>query len=236
MTDTEPGLCSTVREGGAPVRLGAGRGVVREARWLPRGPLRYTTIVSLDGYVADAEGRFDWAAPDEQVHAFVNDLMRPVATYLYGRRMYDVMSFWETAVGIPGQDEVERDFAGIWRSADKVVYSGTLAEPVTARTRIERSFAADSVRRLKAEAAGDLRHRRTGPCRARLRHRPGRRDAPVRRARRDRIGKPLLAGRHSAKPRPARRAALQQRLRVPALPHPAVTAADQLSSAAGPAS
>jgi dihydrofolate reductase len=118
--------------------------------------LSYTALVSLDGYHADAEGRFDWAAPDEQVHAFVNDLVRPVVTYLYGRRMYDVMAYWETVPVTSEQPDVGADFARIWQAADKVVYSRTLAEPVTAHTRIERAFDADAVRRLKAGAAGDL--------------------------------------------------------------------------------
>jgi dihydrofolate reductase len=118
--------------------------------------LSYTTIVSLDGYVADPEGRFDWAAPDEQVHTYVNDLQRSVATYLYGRRMYDVMTYWENALGVPARPDVEQDFARIWQSADKVVYSATLNEPSSARTRIVRSFDDDAVRRLKADAVGDL--------------------------------------------------------------------------------
>ena len=116
--------------------------------------LIYSAITSLDGYVADEDGGFDWAAPDEQVHAFVNDLERPVGTYLYGRRMYDVMRYWET----PPEDStaVSQDYAGIWQAADKVVYSTTLEAVDTARTTLERSFDPDAVRRLKASAGRDL--------------------------------------------------------------------------------
>ena len=109
--------------------------------------LIYSAIASLDGYVADEGGNFDWAAPDEEVHAFVNDLERPVGTYLYGRRMYEVMTYWETAGTAADAHPVERDFAEIWRAADKVVYSRTLEEVSSARTRIEREFDPDAVRR-----------------------------------------------------------------------------------------
>jgi len=115
--------------------------------------LTYSAIASLDGYVADADGTFDWAAPDEEVHAFVNDLERPVGTYLYGRRMYEVMAYWETADGSTG---ITRDFAELWRSADKIVYSTTLESVTSARTRIERSFDPEAVRRLKASSGRDL--------------------------------------------------------------------------------
>jgi dihydrofolate reductase len=117
--------------------------------------LIYSAITSLDGYVADEDGNFDWAAPSDEVHAFVNDLERPVGTYLYGRRMYDVMAFWET-VDLEDAPAVPRDFAGIWRAADKIVYSTTLASATTPRTRIERSFDAGAVRALKASAERDL--------------------------------------------------------------------------------
>jgi len=117
--------------------------------------LIYSAIASLDGFVADAEGNFDWAAPDEEVHAFVNDLERPVGTYLLGRRMYETMAVWET-MPLSGEPDVMRDFAEIWRAADKVVYSRTLAEVSTARTRIEREFDADAVRRMQAAAAHDI--------------------------------------------------------------------------------
>jgi dihydrofolate reductase len=117
--------------------------------------LIYSAIASLDGYVADEDGNFDWAEPDEDVHRFVNDLERPVGTYLYGRRMYEVMRFWET-VDVAGQPPFVRDFAEIWRAADKIVYSKTLENVSSARTRIERDFDVDAVRKLKAAAARDL--------------------------------------------------------------------------------
>jgi dihydrofolate reductase len=118
--------------------------------------LIYSAIASLDGYVADENGSFDWAAPDDEVHAFVNDLERRVGTYLYGRRMYEVMAFWETAPGRADQRGPTGDFAEIWRAADKVVYSTTLDAASTARTRIERAFEPGAVRELKASAARDL--------------------------------------------------------------------------------
>ena len=118
--------------------------------------LIYSAIASLDGYVADAAGAFDWAAPDEEVHAFVNDLERPVGTYLYGRRMYETMVYWETADAVAGQPPVMLDFAELWRAADKVVYSRTLATVAGARTRIERDFDPGAVRQLKASAERDI--------------------------------------------------------------------------------
>ena len=118
--------------------------------------LIYSAITSLDGYVADTDGRFDWAAPDEQVHAFVNDLERPIGTYLYGRRMYDVMRYWETAHTEPDQPPVGLDFARIWQAADKVVYSTSLDEVTTTRTRLERRFDPDTVRALKEGATRDI--------------------------------------------------------------------------------
>ena len=118
--------------------------------------LIYSAIMSLDGYVADADGRFEWAAPDEEVHAFVNELERPVGTYLYGRRMYETMRYWETAHTLPGQRAVSLDFARIWQAAGKIVYSTTLQTPDTARTRIERTVDPDEVRKLKEADSGDL--------------------------------------------------------------------------------
>ncbi len=117
--------------------------------------LIYTALLSLDGYVADADGNFDWAEPDEEVHRFVNDLERPVGTYLLGRRTYDVMLFWET-VNLTDVPPHIRDFAEIWRAADKIVFSGTLQTPASARTRIERDFDPAMVRQLKATARGDI--------------------------------------------------------------------------------
>jgi dihydrofolate reductase len=118
--------------------------------------LVYSAIASLDGYVADEDGNFDWAAPDEEVHAFVNDLERKVGTYLYGRRMYEVMRYWETAQAVTDQPPVMRDFAEIWRAADKIVYSKTLETVPSEKTRIERSFDPEAVRRMKAQAERDL--------------------------------------------------------------------------------
>ena len=118
--------------------------------------LIYSAIASLDGYVADDDGNFDWAAPDEELHNFVNDLERPVGTYLYGRRMYEVMVYWEAAHTLPDQSAVVRDFAELWQAADKIVFSKTLATVSSARTRIERDFDAAAVRRMKQEAASDI--------------------------------------------------------------------------------
>ena len=118
--------------------------------------LIYSAITSLDGYVADEDGKFDWAAPDEEVHAFVNELERPVGTYLYGRRLYEVMLYWETAHTVPDQRPVEQDYAEIWQRADKIVYSKTLAKADSARTRIERSFDPEAIRQLKALSERDL--------------------------------------------------------------------------------
>ena len=118
--------------------------------------LIYSAITSLDGYVADEEGNFDWAAPNEEVHSFVNDLERPIGTYLYGRRMYEVMRAWETMDTGPEQPPVVKDFAKIWQAADKIVYSRTLETASSARTRIERDFDPEAVRQLKASARRDL--------------------------------------------------------------------------------
>jgi dihydrofolate reductase len=118
--------------------------------------LTYSAIASLDGYVADENGNFDWAVPGDDVHAFINDLERPVGTYLYGRRMYETMVYWETEPAAADAPQVMRDFAEIWRAAEKVVYSTTLETVSSARTRIERRFDFDAVRRLKAEAGRDL--------------------------------------------------------------------------------
>jgi len=118
--------------------------------------LIYSAITSLDGYVADEDGNFDWAVPDEEVHRFVNDLERPVGTYLYGRRMYEVMVGWETAHTLPDQGPVMQDFAKLWQAADKIVYSKTLETVSSARTRIERDFDPEAVRQLKATAGRDI--------------------------------------------------------------------------------
>ena len=118
--------------------------------------LIYSAIASLDGYIADEHGNFDWAAPDDELHAFVNDLERPIGTYLYGRRMYEVMQFWETAVATPDDSLATQDYAEIWRAADKIVYSTTLQAVESARTRVERVFDPEAIRRLKAAATRDV--------------------------------------------------------------------------------
>ncbi len=118
--------------------------------------LIYSTITSLDGYTEDAEGTFDWAEPDEEVHAFVNELERPVGTYLYGRRMYETMVFWESPPDLAAQPPFVQDFAEIWQRADKIVYSKTLQTVTSAKTMIEREFDPEAVRQLKAKAGADL--------------------------------------------------------------------------------
>jgi dihydrofolate reductase len=118
--------------------------------------LIYLALTSLDGFVEDGDGKFDWAAPDEEVHAFVNDLARPIGTYLYGRRMYETMVFWETAHTLADQQLFVKDFAQIWRAADKIVYSTTLEAVSSARTRIERDFDPEAVRKMKSRAEHDI--------------------------------------------------------------------------------
>ena len=118
--------------------------------------LIYTAIASLDGFVADERGNFDWAAPGEDVHSYVNDLERPIGTYLYGRRLYEVMAFWATPEAVDGQPDYVRDYAELWRAADKVVFSTTLDRPHTDRTIVERTFDPDAVRRMKGAADRDL--------------------------------------------------------------------------------
>jgi dihydrofolate reductase len=118
--------------------------------------LIYMTIASLDGYVADEDGKFDWAIPDKEVHAFVNDLERPIGTHLYGRRLYEVMIGWETMHTLPDQTPLTLDFAAIWQAAEKVVYSRTLEEVSSARTRIERAFDPEAIQQMKAEAGRDI--------------------------------------------------------------------------------
>jgi len=118
--------------------------------------LIYTAITSLDGYIADQDGNFDWAVPDEEVHTFINELERPIGTYLYGRRMYETMAGWETDPTLADQSPVMHDFAETWQAADKIVYSKTLETVSTARTRIERDFDPDAIRQIKASAERDI--------------------------------------------------------------------------------
>ena len=118
--------------------------------------LIYSTIASADGYTEDAAGSFDWGAPDEELLRFVNGLERPVGTYLYGRRMYETMLYWETAHTVPGQPSSVREFTGIWQAAEKIVFSKTLESVPSARTRIERNFDPGMVRQLKSAADHDM--------------------------------------------------------------------------------
>ena len=119
--------------------------------------LIYSMLMSLDGYVEDEKGAFGWGAPeDEDVHTYVNELAAPIGTFLYGRRMYETMVFWETAHTLADQPQTVLDWARLWQAAEKIVYSRTLAAPSSARTRIEREFDPDAVRRLKAESPRDL--------------------------------------------------------------------------------
>jgi dihydrofolate reductase len=118
--------------------------------------LIYSAITSLDGYVADEDGTFEWAVPDEEVHTFINDLERPVGTYLYGRRMYKVMVGWETDPTLADQSPLMQDFAEIWRAAEKIVYSKTLETVSSARTRIERDFDPEAVRQMKVRTGSDV--------------------------------------------------------------------------------
>jgi dihydrofolate reductase len=118
--------------------------------------LIYSAIASADGYVEDAAGNFEWGAPGEELLRFINDLERPVGTYLYGRRMYETMLYWETAHTVPGQPSSVRDFTGIWQAADKIVFSTTLQSVSSARTRIEPNFDSGMVGQLKAATGHDM--------------------------------------------------------------------------------
>jgi dihydrofolate reductase len=118
--------------------------------------LIYSAISSADGYVEDVAGSFDWAAPDDDVLSFVNELERPVGTYLYGRRMYETMLYWETARTLPGLPSAAREFTSIWQGADKIVYSTTLTATASAKTRIERTFDRAAIRQLKSVAGHDM--------------------------------------------------------------------------------
>ncbi len=120
------------------------------------GKLIYSMIESLDGYVADESGGFDWAEPDEAVHSFINDLQRPVGTYLLGRRMYEVMTAWDTMETSDDAPAFIRDFADLWRGADKVIYSSMLTDVHSPRGRVERDFDPDAIRLMKAESARDI--------------------------------------------------------------------------------
>jgi dihydrofolate reductase len=120
------------------------------------GKLIYVANVSLDGYIEDAIGRFDWTEPTDEVFTFITDRIRPFGTYLYGRRLFETMALWESDPALAAESELRADFARVWQAADKVVYSTTLDAVSTARTRLERSFDPDSVRELKASAPSDV--------------------------------------------------------------------------------
>ncbi|WP_152365358.1 dihydrofolate reductase family protein [Microlunatus speluncae] len=120
------------------------------------GRLIYSMITSLDGYAEDANGDFGWTATEDDVHAFVTEEYAGVGTYLYGSRMYQTMVYWETADQLPDQPQVIYDYARVWQAADKIVYSATLTETASQRTRLERSFDPEQIRRLKAESDHDL--------------------------------------------------------------------------------
>src|SRR3954468_24202034 len=118
--------------------------------------LIYVSNVSLDGFIEDENGRFDWTAPDDELFAFLTDLVRPVGTYLYGRGLYEAMAVWETDAALAAQSELMADFAHVWQAADKIVYSTTLDAVATTRTRLERRFDPDAIRRIQAAAIRDL--------------------------------------------------------------------------------
>jgi dihydrofolate reductase len=120
------------------------------------GKLIYVANVSLDGYIEDANGVFEWTAPSDEVFIFITDLVRPVGTYLYGRRLYETMAVWEADPALAAQSELMSEFANVWQAADKIVYSPTMAVASTSNTRLERSFDPDLVREIKASAASDL--------------------------------------------------------------------------------
>jgi dihydrofolate reductase len=118
--------------------------------------LIYSALASLDGYVADENGNFDWAMPDEEVHAFVNDLERNIGTHLYGRRMYEVMKVWESDEILKGQPAEMRDYAEVWRAAEKIVFSRSLEAVETSRTRLERTFEPGAIQELKVSEQRDV--------------------------------------------------------------------------------
>jgi len=174
--------------------------------------LIYSAICSLDGYVADTEGNFDWSAPDEEVHRFVNELERPIGTYLYGRRLYEVMHYWETAPTGNGDPSAGQAYAQIWQAADKIIYSTSLQSPSTARTRIERKFDPKAIEQRKATADRDISV--GGPTLAAQALTMGLVDD------RSRYGSSARRNPHRA--RVAGRAPLRQRRRPSPLPHQAV--------------
>ena len=118
--------------------------------------LIYSALASLDGYIEDRDGKFDWAAPDEQVHQFINNLERTAGTHLYGRRMYETLMVWETDPGFAADSPLTQDFAEIWQAAEKIVYSRTLAAVSTRKTQLERTFDPETIRHLKEAIEQDI--------------------------------------------------------------------------------
>lgn len=118
--------------------------------------LIYVTNMSLDGFIEDAHGSFEWTAPSDEFYAFITELVRPVGTYLYGRRLYETMAVWEADPTVAAQSELRADFANVWQTADKIVYSTTLHAVSTSKTRLERRFDPDLVRAIKTSSASDL--------------------------------------------------------------------------------
>jgi dihydrofolate reductase len=130
--------------------------VIVDRRCSTMANLIYISNVSLDGYIEDAHGNFQWTEPSDEVFAFITDLVRPVGTYLYGRRLYDTMAVWETNPAFAAQSELMGDFAHVWQAADKIVYSSTLSAVSTAKTQLERNFDPDAIRAMKTSASSDL--------------------------------------------------------------------------------
>ena len=185
--------------------------------------LIYVSNVSLDGYIEDEHGSFDWTAPDDELFAFITDLVRPVGTYLYGRRMYETMAVWETDPALAAQSELMADFANVWQAADKVVYSTTLDAVSTAKTRLNGNFDPASVRDMKASATSDLTvggaHLAAHAFKAGLIDECHLFIRPVLVG----GGKPALPDRHSRRPQTPGRSSTGQRCRVSPLPHPDLT-------------
>lgn len=120
------------------------------------GKLIYSLSESLDGFIEDESGKFDWGTPDEEVHRYVNDQQRKIGTYLLGRRMYETMAVWDTDPSLAAMAPFTADYAQIWRGIDKIVYSSTLESVVTPRTRIERQFVPETVRRIVESSERDV--------------------------------------------------------------------------------
>jgi hypothetical protein len=183
------------------------------------GKLIYSALTSLDLFVADETGNFDWAAPDDEIHTFLNDLERPIGTHLYGRRMYEVLVARESDDIVAGQPPFIADFAAIWRGADKIVYSRSLESGSSARTRIERDFDPDAIRAMKASADPRHQHRRAGSGGAGTPRRPGRRDPPLPESDHRRSWQSGLAGRRPGLAGAHGRAPVRKGGRLRPVPH-----------------